>query len=33
VSHNVLLMSHCETCGKEKKRKEKEKGGEENKDV
>jgi hypothetical protein len=27
MSHNVSLMSHHETHGKEKKRKEKEKGG------
>jgi hypothetical protein len=33
VSRNVSLMSHHETRGKEKKRKEKEKGGEENKNV
>jgi hypothetical protein len=29
----MSLMSHCEACGKENKIKEKEKGGEENKNV
>jgi hypothetical protein len=33
VSHNASLMSHHETCGKEKKRREKEKRGEENKNI
>jgi hypothetical protein len=33
MSCNASLMSHHETRGNEKKRKEKEKGGEENKNV
>jgi hypothetical protein len=32
MSHKALLMSHHETHGKEKKRKRKEKRGEENKE-